>query len=186
MSDLGDELAIIDKPLNDDDLISYILFSLDFDYNPAITMFVTKEKLTICEVYSQLLSFEQRLELQRAFEHYAHVASRGCGSIRGRGVPHGGRSPRGRGGRTGNVCGRSGPPHTDNRPQCQLCGKKRHKVMECWHRFNKNFTPNDKYAGAAATSYCVESNWYTDTGATDHVTDELEKLTVHDRYMGND
>jgi hypothetical protein len=59
-------------------------------------------------------------------------------------------------------------------------------VMECWHRFNKNFTPNDKYAGATATSYCVESNWYTDTGATDHVTDELEKLTVHDRYMGND
>jgi hypothetical protein len=101
-------------------------------------------------------------------------------------VPRGGGGARGRGGRTFNVCGRSGPPRTDSKPQCQLCGKKMHMVMECWHRFNKNFTPNDKYAGATATSYCVESNWYTDTGATDHVTDELEKLTVHDRYMGND
>jgi hypothetical protein len=59
-------------------------------------------------------------------------------------------------------------------------------VMECWHRFDENFTPDDKYAGAAATSYGVDSNWCTDTGATDHVTGELEKLTVHDRYMGND
>lgn len=25
-----------------------------------------------------------------------------------------------------------------------------------------------------------------DTGATDHVTDELEKLTVHDKYHGGD
>jgi hypothetical protein len=122
MHDLGDELAIIDKPLNDDDLISYILFDLDFDYNPAITMLITKEKLTIGEVYSQLLSFEQRLELQRASEHYAHVASRG--SIRGRVCLVGGGGARGRGGRTGNVCGRSGPPRTDSKPQCQLCGKK--------------------------------------------------------------
>jgi hypothetical protein len=34
--------------------------------------------------------------------------------------------------------------------------------------------------------YGVDSNWYTDTGATDHVTDELENLTVHNKYKGND
>jgi hypothetical protein len=32
----------------------------------------------------------------------------------------------------------------------------------------------------------VDSNWYTDIGATDHVTGELEKLTVRDKYKGND
>jgi hypothetical protein len=90
MCGLGDELAITDKPLDDDDLISYILSRLDFDYNPVVTTLVAKEKLTIGEVYSQLLSFEQRLKLQCASEHYAHMASRGRGSTRGRGVPRGG------------------------------------------------------------------------------------------------
>jgi histone deacetylase 1/2 len=32
----------------------------------------------------------------------------------------------------------------------------------------------------------VDTNWYTDTGATDHITGELEKLTVRDKYHGTD
>jgi hypothetical protein len=35
-------------------------------------------------------------------------------------------------------------------------------------------------------SYTVDNNWYTDTGATDHITGELEKLAIHDKYNGND
>jgi hypothetical protein len=29
-------------------------------------------------------------------------------------------------------------------------------------------------------------NWYTDTGATDHIIGELEKLTTRDKYHGTD
>jgi hypothetical protein len=36
----------------------------------------------------------------------------------------------------------------------------------------------------AATSYGVDSNWYADSGATDHVTGELDKLAVKDNYTG--
>jgi hypothetical protein len=32
----------------------------------------------------------------------------------------------------------------------------------------------------------VDTNWYIDSGATDHITGELEKLTVRDQYMGGD
>ena len=32
----------------------------------------------------------------------------------------------------------------------------------------------------------MDTNWYLDTGATDHVTGELEKLAVRDRYTGTD
>jgi hypothetical protein len=35
-------------------------------------------------------------------------------------------------------------------------------------------------------SYGVDTNWYSDTGATDHITGELDKLTVRDRYQGSD
>jgi hypothetical protein len=45
---------------------------------------------------------------------------------------------------------------------------------------------DDQFAGMADNSYGVDTNWYIDTGATDHVTDELEKLSVHERYKGGD
>jgi hypothetical protein len=32
----------------------------------------------------------------------------------------------------------------------------------------------------------VDTNWYADTGATDHITSELEKLQVRDKYNGGD
>jgi hypothetical protein len=38
----------------------------------------------------------------------------------------------------------------------------------------------------ATTSYGVDSNWYADSGATDHVVRELDKLTVKDTYTGGD
>jgi histone deacetylase 1/2 len=39
---------------------------------------------------------------------------------------------------------------------------------------------------AAYNSYDVDTNWYTDTGASDHITSNLEKLSVRDKYKGND
>lgn len=39
---------------------------------------------------------------------------------------------------------------------------------------------------AATHSYGIDTNWYTDTSATDHVTSELEKLHVKNKYHGND
>lgn len=39
---------------------------------------------------------------------------------------------------------------------------------------------------SAATSYGVDTNWYLDTGATDHITGELEKLSVKEKYNGTD
>jgi hypothetical protein len=34
--------------------------------------------------------------------------------------------------------------------------------------------------------YGADSTWYTDTGATDHITSELDKLVIHDKYNGSD
>ena len=38
----------------------------------------------------------------------------------------------------------------------------------------------------AAHQYGVDTNWYMDSGATDHITSDLEKLTVRERYTGGD
>jgi hypothetical protein len=37
-----------------------------------------------------------------------------------------------------------------------------------------------------AQSYGVDSNWYADSSATDHVIGDLEKLVVRDMYNGHD
>ncbi|KAK1642875.1 hypothetical protein QYE76_060680 [Lolium multiflorum] len=43
---------------------------------------------------------------------------------------------------------------------------------------------DDKEAHVA--SYGVDTNWYQDSGATHHITGELNNLTVRDKFRGND
>jgi hypothetical protein len=50
-----------------------------------------------------------------------------------------------------------------------LCGKTNHPVFKCFKRFDPSYMGDEKTANAA-TSYGVDSNWYADSGATDHVT----------------
>jgi histone deacetylase 1/2 len=38
----------------------------------------------------------------------------------------------------------------------------------------------------ATTSYNVEPAWYMDTGATDHITNDLDRLHIRERYNGNE
>lgn len=85
--------------------------------------------------------------------------------------------------------GRPGPGGGANlprgeRPTCQICGKVGHPAHKCWYRFDPNYVTEERYGGAATTSYGVDSNWYFDTGATDHITGELDKLTTRARYNG--
>lgn len=59
-------------------------------------------------------------------------------------------------------------------------------MADCWHRYEEDFVPDEKFVAAATNSYGVDSNWYIDTGATDHITSDLDKLTIQEKYKGND
>jgi hypothetical protein len=187
---LGNELAATGKPIDDDELISYIFADLDFEYNLVVTTLLAKEVLMVGDVYSKLLSFEQCLALQGAAEHYSMAVTCGRGTTHGRGGPRGDGCthnvprPQGRGSGRGNF-NRSNL-NQDNRPKCQLCGRSGHLVIDYWHRYDESYVADDKYEGATTASSGVDSNWYTDTGSIDHVTGEIEKLTVRDKYKGND
>ncbi|KAK1652166.1 hypothetical protein QYE76_069971 [Lolium multiflorum] len=125
-----------------------------------------------------------------------NLASRGGGRSGYRGGGRGGGRGRGDGGRGngnggGNFTNNSGRPNSQQpfdangnpRPQCQVCAKYGHTAIKCWKRFNKEYTGEEKPAGSSS-AYGVDTNWYLDTGATDHVTGELEKLTVRDSVSG--
>jgi hypothetical protein len=123
---LADEMTLAAKKIDDEELISYILAGLDYEYNPVVSSLVARpDVITIKEVYSQLLAYEQRVQRQQQEEGYqasANAASRGRGVIHGRFGQRRGQS-RGRGrehhlGRSPSNAGNSST--ADNRPRCQV------------------------------------------------------------------
>jgi hypothetical protein len=86
----------------------------------------------------------------------------------------------------GNRGGRGGGHGNCNKIPCQVCGKTGHGALQCYKRFDANYNGEDKYANAATTGYNMDIEWYTDTGATDHITSELDKLTTREKYGGAD
>lgn len=108
-----------------------------------------------------------------------------------RGGGRGGGGGRGdyRGGGRGNNRGRGRGGFNNNRPKvkCQLCRKEGHSIMDCWHRYDEDFMVlEEKSANAAGNNYGVDTNWYTDTGSTDHITGALDKMVIHDQYTRGD
>jgi hypothetical protein len=193
MRTLGDEMAAAGKPIDNDELLTYILTGLDIEFNPVVTSLLSrKESVTVSEAYSQLLAFETRMEIMgsRNSESSANSANRGGrggSGGRGRGNFTRGRGQggvRGRGNfnqrqnNNGGGLGGQGRGSGTTKPVCQVCLKTGHTADRCWHRFEEDFVPEERHAGTAMNSYTVDNNWYTDTGATDHITGELEKLNV--------
>ena len=189
---IGDELVAAGRPVPDEELVTFILAGLDFDYNPVVSSVLARATpISLSDLYAQLLAYDTRLQMLQ--ENYnagqnssVNAASRGRGGFRGRG--RGGGTGRGQGGR-GNANSplppKGGAP-ASSKPICQVCKKKGHEADVCWHRFEEDFQPYTKSAGAATTNYGYDTNWYADSGATDHITAELEKLTVRDKYKGAD
>lgn len=104
MRSLADEIVSAGKAIDDDELVSYVLAGLDFDYNPIVSALVARtEPIGVGEMYSQLLSFERRMDLlQPDNRSSVNFTNRGCGALRGtrgRGRLRGGAPSRG--------CGRS-------------------------------------------------------------------------------
>lgn len=198
MKSLADDMAAAGKPLDDDELVGNILTGLDHDYNPVVSAIVARvEPISVNELYNQLVSFDSHMDLlYGGTQSSANSASRGGrgggrGNFRGRGGSRGGGSNQGngaRGGRNGsnkkfNSISNGGG---SNKTRCQVCLKVGHGADECWHGFDPDYVPDTRNASAAINNYGVDSNWYTDTGATDHITGELNKLSVRDVYHGND
>ncbi|KAK1599916.1 hypothetical protein QYE76_008283 [Lolium multiflorum] len=106
------------------------------------------------------------------------------------------RGNRGDGNRGARPSGEGG----GGRPICQICDKPGHKASSCFKRFKQDYlgVDNDgrymeRQVAATTThghgqtgAYNVDSGWYMDTGATDHLTNHLDKLTLKDSYTGTD
>lgn len=165
MRGLGDEMAAAGKPLDDEEMVAHILNGLGQEYNSLVSSLMTRvEPILLTELYSQLLSFETRLDLQQGgSSSSAYAANRGgrgdsgCGRSTGR-KNRGGRGGFGRGGHgndnqsraPNNNQGQQRQDYSNNsRPRCQVCFKKGHLATECWYRFNEDYVADEKLVSVA-------------------------------------
>ena len=147
-TNLADTLVAV-NPLNDIEMISFLLTGLGSDYDSFVTSVNTGvEPLSLEDLYGHLLAHELRLiqnqlsvDLSVAAANYAQKGSSNCG---GRGSRFPTTPPAGctssPGHRTNHGRGR-GRGHSSNgsRPMCQVCGKLGHIAFTCYHRFDKAY-----------------------------------------------
>ncbi|XP_073356783.1 uncharacterized protein [Aegilops tauschii subsp. strangulata] len=207
MRGFADELAAARKPLQDDELISYILQGLDMDYQPLVSALdACITPVSLDELFAMLSNFDQRVAQYQGsggFKSLANAATRGGGVYsRHRGHPRskGKQGSDGSNGRSNSRNGRSNSTNTrDHRcgssrscpdvVRCKICDKSGHMARDWWYRFDEveaSSEDEEKVAAAADGSYGVDTNWYLDSGATNHLTGELGKVTLKGKYHGKD
>lgn len=198
MKGLADTLTAIGQPLHKKEIVTYILVGLDSDYDPLVTSITTRsEAISFSDLYAHMLSFEKLIENHnpelQIRDSSANFASRNKGNgdrgNKGNGCDIGGpNAPRGFGGNTfgNNSC--SFVLNNNNRTKCQVCGKIGQMALKCYHKFDHSYQAEDAHvaAYAVAPAYNIDTNWYSDIGATNHITSNLDRLTVRERYTIKD
>ena len=216
MQSLADALAAAGRPIDDDELVSFILAGLGPDYSNLVgAIGLMTNPISVTELYAQVLAQDERDQMNAGshggeFETSANAAMRRGGYTRGgynRGRGRGavrtqddhakeerrddrpyynnrGGGRRGGGGGRGRGRGRRRTSPWEN-VTCQICNKEGHRATDCWSRYDED-GDDDEEKEVHAASYGVDTNWYPDTGATHHITSELNNLTVRDPYQGRD
>lgn len=79
-------------------------------------------------------------------------------------------------------------PQSQQRAPCQIFNKIIHSALDCFYRMDHSYQrrqpPARPVVGAVAR--IQPGLWYTDTGATNHVTSDLSNLSLHFEYQGGD
>ena len=202
---LADTMAAAGSPLRDDEVIDYMLTGLGSAYNPiAASLSVVAASVSVPAFYSMVLNYEAlQLSQQAETEEWsssANVASRPVytnnpgrmqdyghpsGGPSG-GRPAGGNSPHGQGQGGNGRNGGGGGNGRKWRPKCQLCKNWGHEATACRKFLDRDDRNTNPSGNMASTSSNDQPHWHMDTGATDHLTSDLERLHVYERYGGKD
>jgi len=180
------ELAIAGHALHCDEIISYLLSGLGYDYDSFVTTITARtDPITLEEVYALLLTTESCLQHHNSpiVQPTVHVATRqsSSSSYRGRNSYRG----RDRNYREVSFYNGSNGRNTFHRDTmiCQVCDKPDYSAKKCYHRFNVTYRDNaaksSNVQGLMATTSSISvTDWHPDTGATHHLTNNMANLNL--------
>lgn len=192
---LADQLFATSKPVEEQDLITYFLSGLKQQYMPFVTAFTfaTRDKeFSLDDFQTEILIFEPLMKPSTtsipAETTFAFAATQSKpGYLKKNKCP--GFSSQNR------LLNRPSVPmgssnnkpnaqqSVDNRPICQICGKKGHTALDCYDRFNLSYQVRLPLLDLAAmvaegnTSY-AQQVWYTNSGVNAHITNNTANLTA--------
>ena len=156
------------------------------------------------DVVFKLIGFNEKLSSYEAPTetalHQAFYSGRGGYSSRGRGYYRGGYRGRGNYSTQGRGfpqqisqgSGRgSSSSGSNNRPTCQICNKFGHAAHRCYKRFDHSYQTEELHNDLAAMRTSDQAQppgqeWYADSGATAHITNNPSQLQSSQAYTGDD
>ncbi|KAL5856992.1 hypothetical protein ACOSQ3_004450 [Xanthoceras sorbifolium] len=203
LQSIADCLVAAGQQVSDRDLLMNILEGLGSEFDAVVVNITSlQSSISVREAQFFLMSYEARMNQQASSASLAisgASANYSQSNFQRGGTQHQqnmrGRRSRGRGRGGGRFGGRS---------VCQLCRRSGHYSAICFHRFDQNFqgnrppygqqqqgSPAQNYSGGFNGGYTSaasqnDSNWYIDSGATNHVTPDVGNLTLKSDYRGKE
>ncbi|KAH9685572.1 retrovirus-related pol polyprotein from transposon RE1 [Citrus sinensis] len=153
MKKIADSLAIGGNPITSNEFIMHLLTGLDENYESLVINILTrleKEKLTVEEVYSMMLSHETRLEMSKGKSHNEPLHDMTANfAQKGQGYNRSGYNQKNVG--AGNFGVYDNNENMSTSPGkdvvCQICYIPGHGAYKCKQRFNQGFIPKNKGFG---------------------------------------
>ena len=194
MKSTADELALAQAPMAEKDLVIFILNGLSFEFKEISTGIKARESdISFEELHDKLTDYEVVIKQEDLGNISTVTAQNVQFSRRGRG------NYSNRGGQfKGNYYNRnqssyqrkkfipqSSPTNFSTlKPICQLCEKPGHTAKTC--RLNRP-TQTDPTANHVMISRSKDTpHWIMDSGASHHVTADLNNLSLYSDYGGPD
>jgi len=196
---MADELALAGQPLKSDEILTYILAGLGQEYDSLVSTITSRsDAVTLKELYSLLLIAESRINQHHDTIQVAasvNMATRQPPLFQSRPGNIYPSSNRGRGssyrGKGRGDCSTTRDQRAYNSLICQVCLKPGHHALKCYHRFDLSYQDQSQqrppHAFLAARHHHAAHEWHLDTGATHHLTNDLNNIHLQNEdYDGYD